>query len=403
MAVYIWEAKTGKGEKRSGELEAPEETTVRVQLRRLQLTPTKIKKKPKDLLGNVKFLKPKVTQKDLVVFTRQLSTMIDAGLPLIQGLDILAKQQINKTFKDVLTDIKTNVETGSTFADSLARHDKIFDSLFSKMVAAGELGGILDVILNRLAMYMEKVMKLKKKVKSALTYPLVVLCIAVLVVAIILIFVIPVFQKMFADFGQALPAPTQIVINLSDFFKKNIIFMIAGLIAFVFAFRRFYATDKGRKWVDSLVLRLPVFGPLVRKVAVAKFTRTLGTLISSGVPILESLNIVAGTAGNKVIEEAILKVRVNISEGRPIAEPLMETGVFPNMVVQMITVGETTGALDAMLGKIADFYDDEVDAAVDALTSMIEPFMMVFLGGTIGGLVIAMYLPIFKMAAAVGN
>ena len=403
MAVYIWEAKTGKGEKRGGELEAPDETTVRIQLRRLQITPTKIKKKPKDLLENVKFLKPKVTQKDLVVFTRQLSTMIDAGLPLIQGLDILAKQQVNKTFRDVLTDIKTNVETGSTFADSLARHDKIFDSLFSKMVAAGELGGILDVILNRLAMYMEKVMKLKKKVKGALTYPLVVLCIALLVVAIILIFVIPVFQKMFADFGQALPAPTQLVINLSDFFKKNIIFMIAGLIAFVFAFRRFYSTAKGRKWVDSLVLKLPVFGPLVRKVAVAKFTRTLGTLISSGVPILDSLNIVAGTAGNKVIEEAILKVRVNISEGRPIAEPLMETGVFPNMVVQMITVGETTGALDAMLGKIADFYDDEVDAAVDALTSMIEPFMMVFLGGTIGGLVIAMYLPIFKMAAAVGN
>jgi type IV pilus assembly protein PilC len=403
MAVYIWEAKTGKGEKRSGELEAPDEITVRVQLRRLQLTPTKIKKKPKDLLGNVKFLKPKVTQKDIVIFTRQLSTMIDAGLPLIQGLDILAKQQVNKTFKDVLMDIKTNVETGSTFADSLGKHDKIFDSLFSKMVAAGELGGILDVILNRLAMYMEKVMKLKKKVKSALTYPLGVLCIAVLVVAIILIFVIPVFQKMFADFGQALPAPTQIVINLSDFFKKNIIFMIAGLIAFVFAFRRFYATAKGRKLVDRFVLRLPVFGPLVRKVAVAKFTRTLGTLISSGVPILDSLNIVAGTAGNKIIEEAILKVRVNISEGRPIAEPLMETGVFPNMVVQMITVGETTGALDAMLGKIADFYDDEVDAAVDALTSMIEPFMMVFLGGTIGGLVIAMYLPIFKMASAVGN
>lgn len=403
MAVYIWEAKTGKGEKRSGELEAPDETTVRVQLRRLQLTPTKIKKKPKDLLGNIKFLKPRVTQKDLVIFTRQLSTMIDAGLPLIQGLDILANQQVNKTFKDVLVDIKTNVETGSTFADSLGKHDKIFDSLFSKMVAAGELGGILDVILNRLAVYMEKVMKLKKKVKSAMTYPLVVLCIAVLVVAIILIFVIPVFQKMFADFGQALPAPTQIVINLSEFFKKNIIFMIAGLIAFVFAFRRFYSTAKGRKWVDRLVLRLPVFGPLVRKVAVAKFTRTLGTLISSGVPILDSLNIVAGTAGNKIIEEAILKVRVSISEGRTIAEPLMETGVFPNMVVQMINVGETTGALDAMLGKIADFYDDEVDAAVDALTSMIEPFMMVFLGGTIGGLVIAMYLPIFKMASAVGG
>ncbi len=403
MAVYIWEAKTGKEEKRSGELEAPDETTVRVQLRRLQLTPTKIKKKPKDLLGNVKFLKPRVTQKDLVIFTRQLSTMIDAGLPLIQGLDILAKQQVNKTFKDVLVDIKTGVETGSTFADSLGKHDKIFDGLFSKMVAAGELGGILDVILNRLSAYMEKVMKLKKKVKSALTYPLVVLCIALLVVAVILIFVIPVFQKLFADFGQALPAPTQIVIDLSNFVQKRIIFMIAGLIAFVFAFRRFYSTAKGRKWVDRLVLRLPVFGPLVRKVAVAKFTRTLGTLISSGVPILDSLNIVAGTAGNKIIEEAILKVRVSISEGRTIAEPLMETGVFPSMVVQMINVGETTGALDAMLGKIADFYDDEVDAAVDALTSMIEPFMMVFLGGTIGGLVIAMYLPIFKMAAAVGG
>ncbi len=402
MAVYVWEAKTSAGEKRSGEIQAADETAVRIQLRRMQLTPTKVKKKPKDLLENVKFLKPKVKQKDLVVFTRQLATMIDAGLPLIQGLDILAQQQVNKTFKGILTEIKSDVETGSTFADAMGKH-KVFDNLFSRMVAAGELGGILDVILNRLAAYLEKVMNLKKKVKGALTYPLVVLCIAVLVVAVILLFVIPVFQKMFADFGQALPAPTQLVLNLSEFLKKNILFMIVGLVLFVFAFGRFCATAKGRKLVDSFVLKLPVFGPLIRKVAVAKFTRTLGTLITSGVPILDGLNIVAGTAGNKIIEEAILKVRTSISEGRSIAEPLMESGVFPAMVVQMISVGETTGALDAMLGKIADFYDDEVDAAVDALTAMIEPFMMVFLGGTIGGLIVAMYLPIFKLAGAVAG
>lgn len=401
--IYLWQGKTSKGEKKTGEMEAMDEAAVRAHLRRLQVMPTKIKKKPKDLLANIPILKQKVKQRDLVIFTRQLSTMIDAGLPLIQGLDILAKQQDNKTFKQIITEVKNEVESGSTFADSLRKYNKVFDGLFSNMVAAGEVGGILDVILNRLASYMEKMMNLRKKVKSAMTYPLVVLCIAVLVVGVILIFVIPVFQKMFADFGQALPAPTQFVINLSEFFKKYTAYMIGFLIFGVIAFKKFYATEKGQTIVDSVILKVPVAGPLIRKVAVAKFTRTLGTLITSGVPILDALNIVAGTAGNKILEKAILKVRVNISEGRPIAEPLMETGVFPSMVVQMINVGETTGALDAMLSKIADFYDEEVNAAVDALTSMIEPFMMVFLGGTIGGLIIAMYLPIFKMAGAVSG
>ena len=403
MAVYVWEGKTVKGEKRSGEIEAVNDIAVRSQLRKMQINPSKIKQKPKDLFEGIKFLQPKVKQKDIVIFTRQLSTMIDAGLPLIQGLDILAKQQPNKTFKAVITEIKNEVETGSTFADALRKHSKIFDGLFSNMVAAGEVGGILDVILNRLAAYMEKMMTLKKKVKSAMTYPIIVLLIALLVVAVILIFVIPVFQKMFADFGQALPAPTQLVIDMSNFTKNYWWVMFGAIVGMVIAFKRYYATAGGRKMIDSLLLKAPVIGPLIRKVAVAKFTRTLGTLITSGVPILEALNIVAGTAGNKILEEAILKVRGNISEGRPIAEPLMETGVFPSMVVQMITVGETTGALDAMLAKIADFYDEEVNAAVDALTSMIEPFMMVFLGGTIGGLIIAMYLPIFKMAGAIGN
>lgn len=403
MSVYIWEAKTSTGEKRSGEIDVANEAAARIHLRNLRLTDTKIKKKPKDLLENVKFLQSRVKQKDIVVFTRQLATMIDAGVPLVQGLDVLAKQQDNKTFKRVITEIKTDVETGSTFADALAKQSKVFDSLFFKMVGAGEAGGILDIILNRLAAHMEKVMNLRKKVKSALTYPLVVLCIAMLVVVVILIFVIPVFQKMFADFGKALPAPTQFVINLSQFFKEYIYFIIIGLVLFVFASKKFYATDKGRKLVDAVVLKVPVIGPLVRKVAIAKFTRTLGTLIGSGVLILDALNIVAGTVGNKIIEQAILRVRVNISEGHPIAEPLMATGVFPAMVVQMINVGETTGSLDAMLGKIGDFYDEEVNTAVDALTSMIEPFMMVFLGGTIGGLIIAMYLPIFKMAGMVSG
>ena len=403
MPAYIWKGVNRKGKKKKGEIEAESENFVRLTLRRQGIEPTKIKPKPKDLFENVKFLQPRVTEKDIVVMTRQFATMIDAGLPLVQCLEILYSQQDNRTFKRILKEIKEDVEEGSTFADALKQHPEVFDDLFVNLVAAGEIGGILDIILNRLAAYIEKASKLKKRVKGAMTYPIVVMVIAVLVVAVILIFVIPVFQSMFADFGRALPVPTQIVVAMSNFVKHNILYMIVALVLFIFAFRRFYRTEKGRALVDQLVLKAPVFGMLIRKVAVAKFTRTLGTMISSGVPILDSLEIVAATAGNKTIEEAIRETRQSISEGRTIAEPLADSEVFPSMVVQMISVGEATGALDTMLAKIADFYDDEVDAAVDALTAMLEPFMMVFLGGTIGGLVVSMYLPIFQMAGAVGG
>ncbi len=403
MPDYIWRGVNRKGKKKKGEMEADSENFVRLTLRRQGIEPTKIKPKPKDLFENVKFLQPKVTEKDIVVMTRQFATMIDAGLPLVQCLEILFSQQENKTFKRILKNIKEDVEEGSTFADALKQHPEVFDDLFVNLVAAGEIGGILDIILNRLAAYIEKAAKLKKKVKGAMTYPIVVMVIAVLVVAVILIFVIPVFQSMFADFGKALPVPTQIVVAMSNFVKNYILYIIVGFVLLVFAFRRFYKTEKGRALVDKVVLEIPVFGMLLRKVAVAKFTRTLGTMISSGVPILDSLDIVAATAGNMTIEEAIRETRQSISEGRTIAEPLADSEVFPSMVVQMISVGEATGALDTMLGKIADFYDDEVDAAVDALTAMLEPFMMVFLGGTIGGLVVSMYLPIFQMAGAMGG
>ncbi len=403
MPDFVWKGVNKKGKKKKGEMDAENENIVRLTLKRQGIDPTKIKPKPKDLFENIKFLQPRVGEKDIVVMTRQFATMIDAGLPLVQCLEILYSQQENRTFKKILKEIKEAVEEGSTFADALKQHPEVFDDLFVNLVAAGEVGGILDIILNRLAAYIEKAAKLKRKVKGAMTYPIVVMVIAVLVVAIILIFVIPVFQSMFADFGKALPVPTQIVVKISDFVKSYVLYMIVALVVLVFAYKRFYKTERGRALVDQLVLKLPVFGMLIRKVAVAKFTRTLGTMISSGVPILDSLEIVAATAGNKTIEDAIRETRQSISEGRTIAEPLADSEVFPSMVVQMISVGEATGALDTMLGKIADFYDDEVDAAVEALTSMLEPFMMVFLGGTIGGLVISMYLPVFQMAGAMGG
>ena len=403
MPIYLWQGQDRKGTVQKGEIEAPDERTVQLQLRRMQIRPTKIKKKPKDLFENVSFLQPKVHSSDVVVFSRQFATMIGAGLPLIQCLDILQSQQENKTFKTILKDIKENVEGGSTLADALSKHSGTFDDLFVNMVSAGETGGILDTILERLSAFMEKAMKLKKQVKSAMTYPVIVLIIAVLVIGVILVFVIPVFEKMFADFGGALPAPTQLVVTLSRFVKGNILYMIGAIVIFVFAFKKFYSTENGRTLVDDYLLKLPVFGILLRKVAVAKFTRTLGTMVSSGVPILDALDIVVKTAGNKTVEGAIYNVRSAISEGRTMADPLAESGVFPSMVCQMVAVGESTGALDSMLSKIADYYDDEVDAAVDSLTSMIEPFMMVFLGVTIGGLVISMYLPIFKMAGMVGG
>lgn len=403
MPVYKWVAETKKGKNIKGELEAGDERIARLQLKRRNLTVKKIKKKPKDLFEDVAFMQPKITAKDVVIFTRQFSTMIDAGLPLVQGLTILAEQTENKTFQKILKQVTRDVEGGSSLAEALKRHPKVFDALYHNLVAAGEIGGILDTILQRLAAYIEKAEKLKSRIKGAMTYPIIVVAIAVLVISVILIFVIPVFQEMFSSFGSALPAPTQLVVNMSDFLKGNIHFVIGALIVLIIAFKKYRNTKKGRKQTDSLALKLPVFGDLLKKTAVARFTRTLGTMISSGVPILDALEIVAKTSGNVVLEEVIYDVRSSIAEGQTIAEPLSEADIFPRMVVQMISVGEATGALDTMLSKIADFYDDEVDTAVEALTAMLEPLLMVFLGGAIGGLVVAMYLPIFQMAAAMGS
>jgi type IV pilus assembly protein PilC len=402
MPIYLWKGKNSYGDKRKGQYEAVDQSSVQSYLKKLRITPTSIKEKPKDLLAGITIFQPKVTGRDVVIFTRQLSTMIDAGLPLVQSLEILANQQENSTFKRVLREIKADVETGTTFAEAMKRHPQVFDPLFCNMIEAGEMGGILDTILSRLATFMEKAMTLKKKVKGAFTYPVICLGISVVILGVILIFVVPTFERMFADFGAALPIPTQIVVQMSQFVQTKIIYIIGLVMLLVFAFKKFYKTDVGNRKIDALSLKAPVFGELILKVAVAKFTRTLGTMLQSGVPILDALKVVARTAGNRVIETAVYRVAESISEGRSIAEPLEETGVFPNMVVQMISVGESTGALDAMLSKIADFYDDEVDQAVENLTSMIEPFMMVFLGGMVGGLVVSMYLPIFQMGQVVG-
>jgi len=403
MAVFVWEAETKRGEVKKGEMDAADEAVVRGLLRRQGLKSINVKKKPKDLLEYLPFLKQKVKEKDVVVFARIFATMINAGLPLIQCLDLLAQQEQNKTFAKIITTVKEDIEGGSTLHDALKKHPRVFDELFVNLVAAGESGGILDVILNRLSNYMEKAMKLKARVKSAMTYPAIVLFVAMAVVALLLVYVIPVFKKLFEGMGGQLPGPTQLLINVSEFTQSYFLFMIGFLIVLVYIFRRYYRTEKGRRTIDALVLKAPVFGPLIKKVAVAKFTRTLSTMLGSGVPILEGLSIVSKTAGNVIVENAIMKTRQSISEGRTIAEPLAETDIFPSMVVQMIAVGEATGALDAMLAKIADFYDDEVDTAVGALTTMLEPFMMVFLGVVVGGMIICMYLPIFKMAAVVAG
>jgi len=400
MPVYLWTGKNKQNKTQKGEFEAPREDAVRAHLTRLKITPKKIKLKPKDLFENVSFMQPKVKQADIIIFCRQFSTMIDAGLPIIQCLDILYAQHENKTFKKMLKEIKSNVESGQTFAEALKKYPKYFDDLFVNMISAGEAGGILDTILRRLSAYMEKAAKLKSQIKGAMVYPIVTMIIAAIVVGVILVFVIPVFEEMFEGMGGSLPGPTQFVVSISRFTKSNIHWIILGIIVFIFAFRRFYRTTRGRTIVDDLVLRLPVFGPIIRKAAVAKFTRTMGTMLGSGVAILDSLEIVAKTAGNKTIENAVFETRTAIAEGRTMADPLSESGVFPSMVCQMIAVGESTGALDAMLTKIADFYDEEVDQAVENMTTLIDPFMLVSLGEIIGGLVVSMYLPIFKMAAA---
>jgi type IV pilus assembly protein PilC len=401
MPIYKWEGKTIKGLLKKGNMEAPDEVAIRIHLREQSIVPTKILAKGKEITISWPFNK-KVKQRSLAVFTRQLATMIDAGLPLVQSLEILSSQQDSKVFKNIIRKIREDVEGGSTFAGALQKHPLTFNELFTNLVAAGEEGGILDNILNRLTSYIEKSESLRKKVKSALIYPSTIVAVAIIVVMILMIFVIPVFETMFKSAGQTLPLPTLIVLTLSKLIKKYVIFIIPGIILFFYLMKKYHHTESGKTVIDRLLLKVPVFGTLFKKISVARFSRTLGTLVSAGIPILDGLNIVSGTAGNKTVETAILNARTSIQEGETIAEPLGRSGIFPPMVIQMISVGESTGALDSMLSKIADFYEEEVDVAVANLTSLLEPFLMMFLGVVIGGVVISMYLPIFEMASAVG-
>jgi len=402
MPVFIWQGKTRDGASKKGELEARNSEAVMAQLRSQGIVPSKVKEKSKDISEILTFLQPKVKTKDLVVFTRQFAVMVDAGLPLVQCLHILGSQEENPTFKRIINAVRSDVESGATFAESLAKHPKAFDDLYVNLVAAGEVGGILDTILNRLAVQLEKADKLARQLRGAMVYPATVSTIAVACIVLLLVKVIPVFQKMFDDFGGTLPAPTAAVIALSEWLQANLLYLIGGITAIFTAFNQGRARSPAFRYkTDNLAIHLPVFGPIIKKVAVARFTRTLGTMISSGVPILDGLDIVAKTAGNMVIEEELQATRASISEGKTIAEPLQGSKIFPGMMVQMVSVGEETGSMEIMLSKIADFYDDEVDAAVGGLTSMLEPIMMVFMGGSIGSILVAMYLPIFTIADAV--
>lgn len=407
MPVFVYEGRDPAGKRIVGELEARDVQTVFNILKSKRIVPIakKIREKGQGLDKEIKIpgFGPKVRGKDVVIFTRQFATMIDSGLPIVQALDILARQHENKAFRKVLLGVKEAVETGGTLADGMRRFPKAFDDLFVNMVEAGEAGGILDVILERLSIHMEKAMKLKREVKTAMIYPSVVISAAVLVTSVLLVFVIPTFAELFSDFGSALPLPTQIVMNLSTFVVNNWFLIFGGMFGSIFGYIKFSNTDRGKEVIHPIALKLPVFGDIIRKVAVARFTRTLGTMVSSGVPILDALNICARTAGNKVVERDVMRARIAISEGKSMTEPLSESVVFPPMVIQMMAVGESTGALDAMLQKIADFYEDEVDNAVGAMKQLIEPIMILVLGVLIGGLVVAMYLPIFKMGSVVGD
>lgn len=401
--VFLWTGKTAKGEVVSGEYEAPDKAAVTEYMRKRRLVIVSVRKKPKAAAMGGLFKKKGVGVKDLSVFTRQFATMVNAGLPLVQCLDVLGRQLDKPHFKEVVMQVTADVESGSTLAEAMEKHPKVFSDLYSNMIAAGEAGGILDVILSRLAVFLEKADALQRKVKGAMTYPVIVLTVAGGACIFMLMFVIPVFAKMFSDFGGTLPAPTRIVMGISDFIRGYWWALLGGSLALTWMFKRYRATTSGRRATDRLAMRIPILGNVVLKSAVARFTRTLGTLIGSGVPILQGLEITSKTAGNKVMQEAIEATAKSISQGETIAQPLRESGVFPPMVVQMIGIGEQTGALDEMLAKIADFYDDEVDAAVEALTAAIEPIMIVVMGTMVGGMLVAMYLPMFKMSSVVGG
>lgn len=402
MPTFVWKGRTLAGEAQSGEIEVSRQEEVFDALRRKRILVTSVRPK------GAGFKLPKlggssVSTKDLAIFTRQFATMISAGLPLVQCLDILAKQASKPSFGRIIGDVTRDVEAGATLSDALGRHRKVFDDLFRNMVAAGEAGGVLDEILMRLATYIEKADALKRKIQSAMVYPIVVLTVALGATAFMLIFIIPTFAKMFSDFGGELPLPTRIVLALSGFLKGYWWALLLAIVGSFYGFNRYYRTENGRRVVDAAMLKFPVIGDVLLKGAVARFTRTLGTLIASGVPILAGLEITARTAGNKIISEAIMTARASIREGETVSAPLKTSGVFPPMVVQMIAVGEQTGALDEMLTKIAVFYESEVDTAVDTLTSIIEPVMIVVMGGIVGGMVVAMYLPMFKLISVVAG
>ena len=399
MPTFTYKSRV-RGKMQAGEVEAEDEKSAISKLKQKNIRVTTVKEKG----GGSALFGPKVhkiTTRDVVIFTRQFSTMVDAGLPLVQCLDILGKQSDNPTFGETILKVKGNIEVGNNLSESLKKFPHIWDSLYCNLVEAGEVGGILDVILRRLAEYIEKAEALKKKVKAAMVYPGAIVTVAFVVVAFLMIFVIPAFAAMFSGGGQELPGPTQIVMNVSSFFQNQWWVMILGAVTFFFVFKKVYATDRGSIEIDRIALKLPVFGILIRKVSVAKFTRTLGTLIASGVPLLEGLDICARTSGNRIVELAVFKTIEAIKEGETIAAPLSREDVFPPMVIQMIDVGEASGSLDKMLAKIADFYDEEVDSAVEGLTALLEPMLMVFLGIIVGFIVVAMYLPIFKMGEAV--
>jgi len=406
MGTFAYTGRNRQGVIKKGEVSAKTRDEAIEQLRKQNIIVMNVDERADKEGGGWKFeIGGGVTDKDLVIFTRQFATMINAGLPLIQALEILATQSENKQLRKAVGEVRIQVEGGATFADALQKHPKVFDELYVNMVHAGEVGGLLDTILGRLAKHIEKAMKLKAQIKSAMVYPAAILGVAVVVISVLMIWVIPIFAKMFSEMSGGkigLPGPTQIVIDVSNFMQSYILHLVIGAFLVGWGIKKYYGTPKGRLAMDRMFLKLPIVGELIRKTAVAKFTRTLGTLITSGVPILDGLSITAKTSGNKVIEEAIMAARLSISGGKTIAEPLSKGEIFPKMVTHMISVGETTGALDAMLGKIADFYEDEVDQAVASLTSLLEPMMMVFLGTLIGFIVVAMYLPIFQMAAAIG-
>lgn len=399
--VYKYVGKTRAGVSQAGEVTAATKEEAAVLLRRQNIVATSIKPKSSGLGMEISIpgFGGKVKDKDIVVFTRQFATMIDAGLPIVQCLDILTKQTENKKLGTVIGKVREDLESGMTLTDAMKKHPKVFDDLYTNMVAAGETGGILDTILNRLAIYIEKAMKLKRKIKGAMIYPAVVVFVAVIVVAILMVYVVPILGKMFSELGGTLPLPTRMVLGMSNFASSwwGGGLILLGAISFFTTIWVVYRSEKGKRFIDGVTLRLPVFGILLRKYTVARFSRTLGTLVSSGVPILDGLQITARTAGNKVIEEAVMETRARVSEGKTLAEPLEQSKVFPPMVTQMIAVGEATGALENMLGKIADFYEEEVDTAVNNLTSLLEPILILFLGGVVGFIVVAMYMPIFKM------